>query len=342
MKSVLLLAAFLFVTACQFKNACAADDAEQKFTSSTALAARGRYALAIDLTKKEYVAALKLAQKDSMQAGQLEEANRIAKLLASPEASTEESLTSPRGKAAQFRYKLEVGRASKQYESELKTALSESMRASQLDEANRITAEIKKLQASTTSQPDSTMGYINLVPLIDPSKDTAVGTWKMEGGAITSSGKGEERIEIPYQPPDEYDFRISFTKMSGNNCVVQILSKAGAPFIWVMGTAGGDTFTFHYLKSGDAFRNKTTVRKPSGIKNNLRYTSVVKVRKDGVHAFVDDRLIGKWETDYSDITIAPFWSIRDHNILGLGSGDSKTVFHSVEVKEISGKGKRQR
>lgn len=45
---------------------------------------------------------------------------------------------------------------------------------------------------------------------------------------------------------------------------------------------------------------------------------------------------------YSDVVPAVFWALHDRSLLGLGTGTSKTVFHTVEVKEVSGPGKFQR
>ena len=151
-----------------------------------------------------------------------------------------------------------------------------------------------------------------------------------------SSGIGEERIEIPYQPPAEYDFKIGFTKLSGNNFIIQILSEKALPFIWLMST-GGD-YTFHYVKGYGTGQNKTAVHGP-GIAANARHISIVRVRKNGVEAFFDGRPLSKWRTDYADVSIEPFWLLRDNSLLGLATEDAKTVFHSVEVKEITDKGK---
>jgi len=299
------------------------------------VAAQGRYRILIEQAKVQLTADLKAALKESMQAGRLEEANRITKIIDSGGANAEEPLESPKARAAQTRYKAAAQRASQEYVLALKNALTLTLRAAQLDESNRISAEIKKLDDVLGRQADATSGFINLIPRIDPAKDTVAGQWVVEKGILKCLGGNEDRIEIPYEPPDEYDFRITFTKV-GTNCIVQNLSKAGAPFIWVMGAGGG--FTFHYVKGAGIGANKTTVQKP-GIKDKHRYTSIVKVRKNGVEAVLDNKTITKWDTDYSDVEPAPFWALRSPRLLGIGAGASKAEFSAVEVKEISGPGK---
>ena len=317
----------------------AEDATDSKFTSAPAVAARGRYLLVVEQAKTQKLIDLKAALKDSMQLGQLDEANRISKAIENPGDPAGVSFTSTKAQGAQVRYATVTQRAMVEYVAALKGAMAQSLRAAQLDESNRISAEIKGFEADNARHADATTGFINLLPLIDPAKDTVAGKWAMEKGALVSSGSGEERIEIPYQPPSEYDFRIVFTK-TGTNCVIQMLSQAGAPFIWGMGADG--SYSFRYLKGTGTGANKTTVKKPPGIKDNHRYTSLVRVRKNGVEALLDGRVMTKWDTDYSDVESAPWWALRDKSLLGLGTGSSKTEFHTIEVKEVTGSGKMMR
>ena len=63
---------------------------------------------------------------------------------------------------------------------------------------------------NTLPDPKNQKGRIvNLLPLIDPSKDTVDGTWKKENGVLTVQATNSANIEIPYQAPEEYDFRVT-------------------------------------------------------------------------------------------------------------------------------------
>lgn len=309
-------------------------NANQPFTSAAAVAAQSKREHVIAQAKVQYVVALKAVLTGVMQGGQLDEANRINKTIESPEV--DESLTSLRGQAAQTAYRAAVQRATNEYLLSLKAALGQSMKAGQLDESNRITAEIKAIEEAVAARANTTPGFVNLLPLIEPGKGTIAGKYEVEKGALVSSGKGEERLEIPYEVPEEYDYQISFTKDGGDSVIVQILSGNGRPFIWAMNSGG--SFTFHYLKGAGIGANKTTV-KTAGIKNGKRYTVLLKVRKNGVQAFVDSKLVSKWDTDFSDSESGPWWALRKKNVLGVGNGAAKITFHSIEVREVTGKGK---
>ena len=306
-----------------------------RFTSAVAVAAQNRRAQAISQARGQYAVALKSIQIDVMKAGQLDEANRIARMVESPDEPAAQPLTSLRGKAAQTAYKAAVQRANNDYTISLKAALNASLRDGHLEESNAIAAEIKGLEQAGAAAANTTPGFINLLPLIDPKKHAVQGEWTTEKGALVSSGKGEERIQIPYEPPEEYDYQITFTKV-GTNCVVQNCVGGGQPFIWVMGDSG--TFTFHYVKGAGIGANKTTVKESSGISDKRKYVSLVKVRKTGAEAYLNGKLITKWQTDYSDLEPAGFWALRNRKCLGIGAGSTKVTIQAVEVKEVTGTG----
>ncbi len=306
-------------------------------TSPAAVTAKSKRDYAVSQAEIQFVAALKQSLASAMQGAQLDEANRINKIVENPQANAEEPLTSLRAKTAQTAYRLAVQRATNEYLVGLKGALAATMKAGQLDESNRISAAIKVLEDAALAKANMTPGFVNLLPLIDPEKGTIAGKYVMEKGALVSSGKGQERLEVPYEVPEEYDYQISFTQQSNKNCVIQILSGNGRPFIWVMGADGN--FLFRYIKGTGIGSNKTAV-KVSVLKDHKRYTAVVKVRKNGAQAFLDGKLISKWDTDFSDSDSgAPWWALRKKNVLGVGSADAQIVFHSIEVKEVTGKGK---
>ncbi len=67
-------------------------------------------------------------------------------------------------------------------------------------------------------------------------------------------------------------------------------------------------------------------------------TSLVEVRKDGVKAYLDGKLISQWKT-YSDLSMNSSWSLRDEKRLGIATYKTAIAFQKIEVVEISGKGK---
>ncbi len=307
------------------------------FTSPAAIAAQTKRDAVVSQAQAQLVTALKAVLPGVMQSGQLDEANRINKIIESGGAVANEPLISLRGKAAQATYRSALQRATSEYATALKGALTQSMKAGQLEESNRISAELRAVDEGAKAMAMTTPGFTNLLPLIDPAKGTIQGEFKLDKGALVSSGKGQERLEVPYEVPEEYDYQTTFTHTGkGPVVVVHILSGNGHPFIWAMNTGG--SFTFHYLKGAGIGANKTTV-KAAGLKENKRYTLLLKVRKNGVQAVLDGKLLSKWDTDFTDSVPEGFWALRNKKALGVGSADSEVTFHTIEVREITGKGR---
>jgi len=181
-------------------------------------------------------------------------------------------------------------------------------------------------------------GMINLLALIDPEKDTVLGKWQKQNGQLSCSTKGVGRLEIPYQPPEEYDFKITFTRVAGNDSIDQYMFKADRHFMWQVGGYS------HYL-GFEMINGQGVVTNPSGtqrypplVVNGRVHTSEVRVRNTGLSAYLDGQPVCQWNTDYSDMSCFRGFGPRQENLLAFGTIDSWVVFHTVEVREVTGRG----
>jgi hypothetical protein len=207
---------------------------------------------------------------------------------------------------------------------------------------DKIRKRIEELQSAT--------GCINLLRLIDPDRDAVFGKWSSVDGRIQSdmSGdpkNGEARIEIPYQPPAEYDLKITFTPTQGTGENKIVLSKGGKAFAYVVSAhlpEGTPIAGFEVVNNQRAAGNTTNAKLDKPLEKGRNYTAVMQVRNDGVKAYLDDKLTSQLKTDYKDMGI--FWSqkLRDDTLLGLVTWRSAVRYNSIEVYEITGKGKRTR
>ncbi len=183
-------------------------------------------------------------------------------------------------------------------------------------------------------------GAVRLLPLIDPARDAVLGRWKIRDGALVCADEMQAaRLQIPYEPPEEYDFRIVFTRIEGEQPVGQLFSQDDKPALWVMGHWCNSCFGFEMVKNRTANNNPLTVWTPHCLANNRVYASVLQVRKTGVRAFLDGRLVNEWKTNFNDAGRQKLWKLPNERALGLVSDRATTAFHSVDVLEITGKGK---
>ena len=196
-------------------------------------------------------------------------------------------------------------------------------------------AEVRLRALAPPPAPTKPADPIDLLKLLVPERDTVQGAFAIQNGELVSTGTGQQRIEVRYAPPAEYDFEIEFTRYAPDGPVIQILSKNGVPFIWVMETKD---LVLHYLKNGGDFGPATTFRKPNAILSTVRYRSLVQVRNAGVRTYLNGTLVLDWRTDYTSINPnPPFWHLRDNSFIGFGVLD-KVIIHSAKLTEITGKG----
>src|ERR1043165_846372 len=56
---------------------------------------------------------------------------------------------------------------------------------------------------------------VNLLPLIDPNRDAVTGRWSLSANGLDCLKTLTARLEIPYQPPAEYDLKTAFPRQAG-------------------------------------------------------------------------------------------------------------------------------
>jgi hypothetical protein len=115
------------------------------------------------------------------------------------------------------------------------------------------------------------------------------GLWGMEHGGLVSGESEFCRIEFPYQPPEEYDFRIVFTRANDGGGVNQSCTAKGRNFLWVIGA--GTFCGFELVGGQGAAHNRSTILAEKWVIDGQEYTSVVKVRRGRVDAYLDGKLV---------------------------------------------------
>jgi hypothetical protein len=199
-------------------------------------------------------------------------------------------------------------------------------------------AEAAKLSGSNSSKRAlANKGVVDLLKLIDLKRDTVKGVWKVDdSGGLVSPSVRDARVVFRYQPPEEYDFHIEFTRLSGEATTVQMVAHGGHRCVWLVGLE--DRIRgFENIDRRGVFANATAVKGPAISTIGQRYSSVVKVRKDGLAAYLDGTLVAEYKTDGSDLSVTPHWNIGE-SPLGIGTSSNETVFHVAEIREVTGRG----
>jgi serine/threonine protein kinase len=177
-------------------------------------------------------------------------------------------------------------------------------------------------------------GAVNLLAAVDPKHGTIEGNWSLQNGELHCRAGSYARFAFDHAPPEEYDFRIQFTRTAGTNAISQHVVHAGHDVMWLMGGFGNSTLAFE-LVGGKPGKDNTTAVK-SGIENGRRYESVVKVRRDRIQVELDGKLIVDHKTDGSDLSVNERWRFPDAKKLGVGC-QNDAVFHRIELIPVTSK-----
>ncbi|MCX6906991.1 MAG: DUF1080 domain-containing protein [Verrucomicrobia bacterium] len=219
-------------------------------------------------------------------------------------------------------------------------------------EANGMTfrnIRIKELGAITANQPvvkypespvaASSGGTINFLALADPQQDAVKGNWKLTAdGLVLEKPNPIGVLDLPYAPPEEYDFEIEFTPTDTGLNVNQFLSAGGCAFAWKV--ARKEQYAVIELLDGKFFdqRKEGVSEKTLALEPGRRYTSKVEVRRGSFRALVNGGEYLRWSGDFNRLSLEPSFKLRDNSHIGVGSVRRGVIFHRIEVREVSGKG----
>ena len=180
---------------------------------------------------------------------------------------------------------------------------------------------------------------VNLVPLIDPKADAVFDTWsRNEKGELLSGTEVDGRLQFPYRPPAEYDLRIGFTRLSGEDTMAPILVGGGRQIQYFIAGFHNTICGFDNVNGKDPDDNPTTRRREAWLQNGRRYEVLFQVRILGVKVWLDGQQLADFKTDYSNLYLDRRFTLKDNTVLGLGTHTSRILFHQIEVVEISGPG----
>ncbi len=189
--------------------------------------------------------------------------------------------------------------------------------------------------ASTAAAQEAASGeWINLLPKIDVARSVA-GAWRLENGTLRVNAAGGARIPIPFQTPAEYDFRVRFTRESGQHSIAMIFVHGTGQAAFDM-DAWGEHLTGVQLVDGADLRNNSSRTENLRLENGRQYTALIEVRKDTVRGSLDGKPLFTLKTDGTNLRLLDLWRLPSTTSLGLGAWESATTFHAIEVRPVSG------
>jgi len=181
---------------------------------------------------------------------------------------------------------------------------------------------------------------VDLLKLVDPARDAVSGNWSFVDGSLVCEPESDLAcIEIPYDPPEEYDYRIVFVSTLAHKGVGQICRGGGKQFNFCIGYWLNTISGFDMIGGRRVNNNPTTAKASHWLVAGQRHVSVAKVRKDGVEGWFDDKLVASYKTDWIDVSLPKAFSLRRPDSIGINVAEEVRV-ESAKIIEITGEGKR--
>lgn len=224
-----------------------------------------------------------------------------------------------------------IARLNKDGRSQLATAMQR--RLNTLEESIHKKANAKVPAAARPSMAIRGR-VVDLLPQVDIERDALRGQWKRVGDDVECIGTDSDwaSLLLQYDPPEEYDFTVEFTRLSGIDGICLYCFANEKRFALEVGT-------FHNQITGFTAINGLLINKGPASKVGQywvlgkRHSATAKVRKGEVSGWFDGKEVVTYVTDYGNMSLLKEMVIPTH-MLGIGSRSS-TRFHKVTVEDMT-------
>jgi hypothetical protein len=184
----------------------------------------------------------------------------------------------------------------------------------------------------------------DLLSMIDVEKDAVAGDWRRVGDSLESPKQFGARIEIPFEPPAEYELTVIATPLDEPNGLVLGQLLDGHRFLTLVNHNVRQEKAASALENVDGrnVRGNPTTLMANLLQKDRPSQIIVTVRKDSVAVRCDGRTIIEWQGKPEQLSLGDYWKTPNANSLFLGAYDCRYRFSRVSIAPISGEGKRLR
>jgi hypothetical protein len=182
---------------------------------------------------------------------------------------------------------------------------------------------------------------IDLLSLVDPTQDAVAGEWQVVNGELESPKRFGARIEIPFEPPAEYELTVIATPLDEPNGLILGQLLNGHRFLTLLNHSVQQEKAASALENvdGQNVRNNATTLMADLLQKDRPSQVIVTVRKDSVVVRCDGRTIIDWKGKPEQLSLGDYWDTPNKNSLFLGAYDCRYRFSRVSLAPISGTGK---
>lgn len=189
------------------------------------------------------------------------------------------------------------------------------------------------------SEPDGAE-ELDLLKLINIKRDQVAGEWQLVDNRLESPKQFGARLQLPYQPPEEYRLTVIAEPLDEPNGLILGQRLGDNRFLVLMNYRNGKSIVgaIENVDGKNVGGNSTSFEKSLFQRGRLSQV-ICTVRKNSVQVTVDGREVISWQGDASRLSLGEYWATPNKSTLFLGAYDCRYRFHRVTLTPLSGTGK---
>ncbi|HYV36514.1 MAG TPA: hypothetical protein VE988_12455, partial [Gemmataceae bacterium] len=180
------------------------------------------------------------------------------------------------------------------------------------------------------------IAWIDLKKHVDPEKHRVRGFWHVDGNALVSDEESSTRLQLPFEPGDEYELRLIAERPAAVTTLHLVLPLPGSQ-VSVAFEAPGSVTTFEMIDKKLSINNLTTFKKsvmPPGQPCQI----FCKIRKESIKISVGDTDIIHWQDNFARLSVPTSMWTPNPRAIAVGSSRGAIRFTALEVKPLTGPG----
>ena len=201
-------------------------------------------------------------------------------------------------------------------------------------------AQLKKVETAMEKY-EPKADWVNVLGRVDLLRHVRWGTWAWGGTALgITRGAPRSRVVIPVIPDGNYELMATFSRAEGLGSTRFYLPTGGSTCLLVLGADKDQICGLDRVDGSDATKNATRTLAPS-LAGPAKHTVCAKVicqgEKVDISVTLDEKDLFTWSGASMDLSRPLEWALSDAAAMGLGAGDARVIYHSVQVRMLSGK-----
>ncbi len=209
--------------------------------------------------------------------------------------------------------------------------------------AGTASSDVKRVTDKLAEKPARPQDAIDLLALVDVSKDKVSAEWQKESAQLLSPKAFGARLELPYQPPDEYELTVIAEPLDEPNGLLLGQRSGANRFAALLSYSAGKGEPANALENidGQNVGNASTVRREVLVKGRPSQI-ICTVRNGSVTVTCDGHELIQWRGDSKRLSLSDYWKTPNEATLFLGAYDCRYRFSRVTLTPLSGEGRKLR